>query len=190
MKCYSKKGQIGMMEMIMVMVVVMVLLVVGLVFYFKFSISSMEETGERISEDKSAVVISTISNLPEVECTFLGARTSKACIDTVKLLALSIKESKGDGEAAFVTHRRHYSNLLGPMTIVFEQIYPSTEDKECDATEFSKPDYPGSWECGKWTIYDNPKKGVEDPTFITIPVALYYPSTSMYTFGQMKVFLY
>jgi len=190
-KCFFKKGQIGMIEMIMVMVVVMVLLIIGLVFYFKFSISSIEQKGERISEDKAAVIISTVSQLPEIECTYLGSRTSKACADTIKLLALSIKDKKGN--PGYVEHRRHYSNLYGYMKIVFEQIYPEAKEEECDPNvHFSNPSYPeimGEMGCDKWVIYDNPKPGV-DPTFRTMPLALYYPSKNLYTLGQMKIYLY
>lgn len=189
-KWSSKKAQIGMIEMIMVMVVVMVLLVIGLVFYFKFSISSIEKTGERISEDKAAVLISTVAQLPEIECTFLGSRTSKACADTIKLLALSTKDKKTSPD--YEEHRKHYSNLFGYMTITFEQLYPEAEDKECDPQTFQKPEYPQLEEkmgCNKWTVYNNPKQGVE-PTFRTMPVALYYPSKSVYTFGNLIIYLY
>lgn len=180
---WSSKAQIGMVEMIMVMVVVMVLIIIGLIFYFKFSISHVEEVGERISEDKAAVIMSTVSQLPEVECTYLGGRKSKACADTLKLLALSIKDKEKDKE-----HRRHYSNLYGYMTIIFEQLYPKSET-ECNE-KFSNPDYPETppVSCGKWTIYDNPKQG--ESTFRTMPIALYYPSIDSYTFGQLKIYFY
>ena len=191
-KLYTK-GQIGMMEMIMVMVVIMILLVIGMVFYFKFSISSTEERAERITEEKAAVIISTIAQLPEIECSDMGSRTT-ACVDTVKLLALSEKDKKGHPD--FVEHRVHYSNLFGLVTIKFEQLYPQTSGKECDDTIFKLPDYPEippeELSCGNWTIYDNPKQGadIEYTPFRTMPVALYYPTRNMYALGQMKVYFY
>ena len=179
-----------MMEMIMVMAVVMILLIIGLVFYFKFSISSIEKKGEKISEDKAAVILSTVSQMPEIECTYLGSRTSKACADTIKLLALSINDKQGN--PGYVEHRRHYSNLYGHMKIVFEQIYPPAKDEECTHEIFAPQTYPeiaGEMSCNKWVIYDNPKTGV-DPVFSTMPLALYYPSKHVYTLGQMKVYTY
>ena len=184
-KC-SSKGQIGMIEMIMVLVVIMVIIVIGMVFYFKFSISSMEQLGAKISEDRAAVMMLTIIKLPELECTYLGSRTSKSCIDTIKLLALSTKDKKEN--IHYTEHRRHYSNLLGYMTITFEQLYPETDLEECTPQIFAKPSYPDN-SCGKWVIYDNPKKGV-DPEFRTMPITLYYPSTGVYAFGQMKIYFY
>lgn len=187
---WFSKGQIGMMEMIMVMVVVMVLLAVGLVFYFKFSISSLQEKGEDISEDKAAVIVSTVFQLPEIECTYLGSRVSNACVDTLKLLILSTKDKKENPD--FIEHRRHYSGLYGYKTIVFEQLYPEAKEEDCTVEIFANPNYPElgrEMSCGKWTIYDNPKQGVE-PTFRTMPIALYYPSKNVYAFGLMKIYNY
>ena len=91
---WSSKAQIGMMEMIMVMVVITILLVIGMVFYFKFSASSIEKTGETITEETAAVIVSTIVQLPEIECSYLGSRSTKTCADTIKLLALSEKDKE------------------------------------------------------------------------------------------------
>ena len=192
MKWYSK-GQIGMIEMIMVMIVIMVLLVIGIVFYFKFSSAHIEKVGEQISEDKAAVIISTIAQLPEVECSYLGSRTTKACIDTVKLLALSTKEKLPSSSPGFIEHRKHYSNLFKYATIKFEQLYPKASEDECNHDKYSNPDYPELYptepSCGSWTIYDNPKQGA-NPFFRTMPVTLYYPSKGLYSFGQLKIFFY
>ncbi len=188
-KYSSRKAQIGMIEMIMVMVVVMVIIIIGMVFYFKFSSSSMEKTKERISEDKAAVIISSVAQLPEIECSYLGGRQTSGCIDTIKLLSLSMKDKEGNPD--YVEHRRHYSDLFGYMTISVEQIYPKTNGKECTMEVFGLQSYPEAppTGCGKWTIYNNPRKGVE-PVFRTMPVALYYPTNKAYTLGQLKVFIY
>lgn len=184
---WSSKGQIGMMEMIMVTIIVTILIIIGMVFYFKFSASSIEKTGERISEDKAAVITATITQLPEIECTYLGSRTAKACADTIKLLALSTKDSLPNTDPEFIEHRRHYSNLLGPMIIKFEQLYPETTGTECTQIPAETP--PDILSCGNWTIYDNPKANIE-PVFRTMPIALYYPTKGMYSFGQLKVYIY
>lgn len=188
-KSCSKKAQIGMIEMIMVMVVVMIIIIIGLVFYFRFSGSSMEKTQQRISEDRAAVIISSVSQLPELECSYLGGRLTRACADTIKLLALSMKDKEGNPD--YVEHRRHYSDLFGYMTITVEQLYPKPNGKECAIEVFSNPNYPETPPvgCGNWTIYNNPRKGVE-PLFRTMPIALYYPSNDVYTLGQLKVFIY
>lgn len=219
MKWSSKKGQIGMIEMIMVMVVVMILLVIGMVFYFKFSAAHTEKVGEKVSEERASVIVSTIVQLPEIECTYLGSRTSKACADVLKLLALSEKDGEMD-----IEHRRHYSNLFGYMTIKFEQLCPPTTGKECSSGNpklFMNPGYPeipsgdiscgtypeippAEMSCGTWTIYDNPRKGaiMGETPFRSMPIALYYPialnvfdpekgwSEEMYAFGQLKIYIY
>ena len=191
---WSSKGQIGMIEMIMVMLVIMILLVVAIVFYFKFSASHIENVGDQITEDKTAVIISTIAQLPEVECSHLGSRTTKSCIDTLKLLSLSLKEKLRSSDPGFIEHRRHYSNLFGYMTITFEQLYPVPETDECDNEIFSVSTYPetnpNKPSCGKWVIYDNPPKDDAESIFRTMPVTLYYPSKGMNSFGQVKVYLY
>lgn len=188
-KYFSKKAQIGMIEMIMVMIVVVVIIVIGMVFYFKFSGSSMEKTQERITEDKAAIIVSSVAQLPEIECSYLGGRETSGCVDTLKLLALSMKDEEGHPD--FVEHRRHYSDIFGYMIISVEQIYPKAEDKECTEDIYSLPSYPEAPPvgCGNWTIYDNPRKGV-DPVFRTMPVALYYPTSKAYTLGELKVFIY
>jgi len=191
---WSSKAQIGMMEMIMVMVVITILLVIGMVFYFKFSASSIEKTGETITEETAAVIVSTIVQLPEIECSYLGSRSTKTCADTIKLLALSEKDKETN--SGFIEHRRHYSNLFGYMTIKFEQLYPEPIDVECDDETFMDQEnfinqgMPTS--CKTWTIYNNPKKGanVEETPFRTMPIALYYPPSGIYTFGQLKIYMY
>lgn len=194
-KSFFKKAQIGMIEMIMVMVVVVVIIVIGMVFYFRFSASHMEKTGERISEDKAAVIISSVAQLPEVECSYLGGRLSRACVDTVKLLTLSMKDNKetADSEEEYVQHRKHYSDLFGYMVIQAEQLYPKTNGKECTTTIFNNDAYPEipptPTSCGNWTLYNNPKKGAE-PIIRTMPIALYYPTNRAYTLGQLKVSIY
>lgn len=189
MKYCSKKAQIGMIEMIMVMVVVMIIIIIGMVFYFRFSGSSMEKTQERITEDKAAVIISSVAQLPEIECSYLGGRETSGCVDTIKLLALSMKDKEGNPD--FVEHRKHYSDLFSYMIISVEQIYPKANDKECTEGIYSNPAYPETPPvgCGNWTLYNNPKKGVE-PMFRTMPVALYYPINKAYTLGQLKVYIY
>lgn len=189
MKYYSKKAQIGMIEMIMVMVVVMIIIIISMVFYFKFSGSSIENTQERISEDKAAVIISSVAQLPEIECSYLGGRGTSGCIDTIKLLSLSMKDNKDN--PGFVEHRKHYSDLFGYMIITVEQLYPKTNGKECIEGIYSNPAYPETppTGCGNWTIYNNPKKGAE-PVFRTMPIALYYPTNRVYTLGQLKVSIY
>ncbi|MBM3199880.1 hypothetical protein FJZ53_02995 [Candidatus Woesearchaeota archaeon] len=189
MKSCFKKAQIGMIEMIMVMIVVVVIIVIGMVFYFKFSGSSMEKTQERISEDKAAVIISSVAQLPEIECSHLKGRGAKGCVDTLKLLVLSMKDKEGNPD--FVEHRRHYSDLFGYMVISVEQLHPQTSGKECDISIFGLPDYPEAPPigCGNWTIYNNPKKGAGS-VFRTMPVALYYPTNRAYTLGQLKVTIY
>ncbi len=189
MKYCSKKAQIGMIEMIMVMVVVMIIIIIGMVFYFRFSASSMEKTKERISETKSAVIISSVAQLPEIECSYLGGRTTRACVDTIKLLSLSMKDKEGNPD--FAEHRKHYSDLFSYMVISVEQLYPKTNGKECTIDVFGLQSYPEAppTGCGNWTIYNNPRKGVE-PVFDVMPIALYYPSNKAYTIGQLKVFMY
>lgn len=174
--------------MIMVMIVITVLIIIGMVLYFRLSGSGIEKEQERISEDKAAIILATIAQLPEVECSYLGGRASKSCVDTLKLLSLSIKDQAND-----VQHRKHYADLLGYMTITFEQLYPEAEEKDCTATVFSSVEYPetlpAKMSCSRWTIYSNPKKGAE-PTFRTMPIALYYPTDGVYTFGQLKIYVY
>jgi len=181
----SKNAQIGMMEMIMVLVVIMVLLIIGLLFYSKFSTKSLQQTGERIDEDKAAVIISTINKLPEVECTELGGAGSRACVDTLKLFVLSTKERLKDE-----THRKHYADTLGYKAVVFEQLYPVAENKDCsDPSIFQAIEYPEAppTGCRYWTIYNNTKPG--DKVFRDMPVALYYPTTGAYTIGRVLVYM-
>src|SRR3989344_6674477 len=84
LKSINKKGDMQMMETLMVALVFMVVLVVALGFYFKFSLENTEEAGQDACFISNTVLLSSITSMPEIQCSVNGKR--EACIDTSKLL--------------------------------------------------------------------------------------------------------
>jgi hypothetical protein len=160
----SSKGQVGLMETMIVVVVFVIILVVALGFYFKFSMSELEETGQEVCLVSNTVLLSSIAAMPEVECSVNG--NTLDCVDTSKLLVFDPAREYGD-----------YFNKVCDQNVYFEVVYPTPEEGEC--TQNSYPD------CSEFVFYQSDPDAVGQR--IGTPVSLYYPIEDKYIVGRLVV---
>ncbi len=152
------------METLIVVVVFVIILVVALAFYFKFSMSELEETGQEVCMVSNTVLLSSITAMPEVECSVNG--NSLDCIDTSKLLVFNPEREYGS-----------YFKKICDQNVYFEVVYPVGEEGIC--TQNTYPD------CSEFTFYESDPDGVG--IRITTPVSLYYPMEDKYIVGKLVV---
>lgn len=172
---YSKKSQIGLIEMIMVILVVLVLLSVAIFFYYKLFISKIEATSQELSIQEADILLSSIASMPELQCSF--RTTTKPCIDTLKLIV---------NNQFTQDNMDYYASLFGFKTIKIKQIYPQSTNAECTLTNYNSFSYPQN--CNTWIIYNNPKQG--DKLSVSTPISLYFPTTKEYKAGKLFVEVY
>lgn len=179
---FSKKGDVGMLEMFMIIFVLFIILGLGMYYFYKFSLSSIEDTGRDVCMQTSSQQLSSIINLPETICSIQGH--SKPCVDVTKLMAF-----KGS------TSVKAFARGVCKKSITFVQAYPAvrneTRDVECDEQKFRSPDFPAN--CGKWTIYDvdeKTKKEARSRPVIETPVSLYFPTLKEFRIGKLQLRMY
>ena len=154
-----------MMETLMVAVVFMVVLIIALAFYFKFSLDSIEESGEEACLVSNTVLLVSVSSVPEIQCSINGK--TENCIDTSKLIVFDPSRVYG---SMFTTNC--------DQKVYFEQIYPEPENGTCDQNNY--PD------CGIFEFYD-PDVSYSSSIKISTPTSLYFPLTEEYKFGKVVI---
>nr|MBI4156391.1 hypothetical protein [Candidatus Woesearchaeota archaeon] len=112
---YSKKGQVGMIEMIMVLVVVILILVIGIFYYYRFYLAEIGKTESGLNDIDRDILLASILTMPEIECSFNGIEQN--CIDMNKVKTDKINENKG-----------LYFSRLGFRNITIMDVYPGTEE--------------------------------------------------------------
>lgn len=172
----SSKGQAGIMQLILIIFILFIVIGVGMFYFYKFSISSVQQTAEDVCMQSTTEQLSSVLNMPEIKCSF--QTVSKECVDIVKLISFietGLNQKLGEG----MCHK----------SVVFEKVYPLGYDEEieCDINNWR------SDECGKWVVYEPADRIKERSTTVSIletPVSLYNPLTRKYTIGKLKLGLY
>jgi hypothetical protein len=112
-----KKGQTQMLETFMVLIVVVIIISIGIYFFYSSVMSGTAETAKDICKMKVTDMLTILTSMPEIQCSFQGATTA-GCIDVVKMQAaittgvLSKRLSKGCKK-----------------TVILEQFYPESNEK-------------------------------------------------------------
>ena len=167
-----KKGATDMIETIMVLVVVIMLIIIGIVFYFKTTAASIEQTGVEICQLSGNDLLVAVTALPEIQCSIGGA--SKDCIDLEKVAAFQelLKDSK-----ARAGYESYFTGSC-PKKVRIDLVYPAPETSgECQAgQEVGK--------CKTWTVF-KPKKETKNKQMISTPVSVY--SMGRHYIGRLVV---
>ncbi len=170
----STKGQIEMHETILVLFVISVIIVLLIFVYYRYTISSIEATGEELSEQEALVQLSFITKYPELRC------TNENCIDMLK--AFSFKQVS-------LSNKDYYLRTFGKKRITIEQIYPEPKTtEECNPSKFNQFDYPNN--CKYWVIYEEIPASYSSKQKTSIPISLYFPEIDQYRLGRLNIEVY
>ncbi len=84
----SRNGQMKMGESIAILIIFMFLVVFGLIFYVRFSLSSLDKKSAEKAELLAIQAVQKVQALPEFQCSVRG-KVEFHCIDMLKLDAFS-----------------------------------------------------------------------------------------------------
>lgn len=82
----SKKAQIGMQETILVIFIFLIILMIGMIFFFQFSMKSIENDIDQYNDFRFKQLIDVIPNMAELKYSKLGIE-DVYCIDLLKARA-------------------------------------------------------------------------------------------------------
>jgi hypothetical protein len=166
LKMKSKKAQIRMSETIAVIFIFFVLIAFGLIFYFKYSETTLDKQNEELFAQRAIDTTTKTLFLPELSCTSGESEIEIFCIDLMKLRAAPdvLKRNLAD----------YYFEIFSFANITVHQIYPTTE---------------------KWTIYEKVKPNSTQSKLTPFVVVLKDEQEGIagqpkYAFGYVDVQVY
>jgi hypothetical protein len=170
----TKHGQVQINETMLVLFAIVLIIIVGIFVYYRFSLQRIEIIKDELTEQEASVLLSSISNSPEIQC------TQSNCIDTSKLIPFTQLSKE---QAAY------YALGLGKKRITINQVYPVVEaDAHCDISRYNQYEYPSN--CNHWIIYDyNPSQST-NMIKISTPISLYYPALDIMGIGRLEIGIY
>lgn len=93
----NKKAQIGIQETILVIFVFLIILMIGMIFFFQFSMKSIQNDIDQYNEFRFKQLIDVIPNMAELKYSKLGVE-DVYCIDFLKARAFSESNSYDFGK--------------------------------------------------------------------------------------------
>lgn len=155
-----KKAQIHMTETIAVLFVFFILVVFGLVFFYKYQQSSLEEKQDELLATKAMDTTLKSLFLPELACTRGEAELEENCLDVMKLnyVGTIFKEYDSD-----------YFSLFSYARITIQQVYPTPRT---------------------WIVYDHPQKEWKNKEQSLFSIALRDDRSNSYGFGYIQTEVY
>src|SRR3989338_5778396 len=92
---HTRNGQVRMTETIAVLFIFFVLLLFGMIFYYRYQSTAIQEKKEELLAERAMGTTLRVLFLPELMCTQFTAEPIDNCIDGLKLQQLKLNE---DGE--------------------------------------------------------------------------------------------
>jgi heme/copper-type cytochrome/quinol oxidase subunit 2 len=158
-----KKSQLKIGESIAVLFIFFVLVVMGVIFWSKYSQSSVAQRIEEDALSKSIKISQIVSYIPELQCSTQEVIKFN-CFDTLKIEKMSDIMSNSDAKL-------YYFDTLSFSNITVVSIYPDSES---------------------FNVYDRPYfvNGTHSYRVTQVPIAVYNPETGKYGFGYIDVRVY
>jgi hypothetical protein len=166
-----KKGELEMQETIMVVLIFVILMIGGMIFYYKFEMSSIEQDYQDNLQIKFQALRDVFPNVAELKCSVRGA--SEDCIDVYKVLVFN---------GMFNVDKDRYIKRYGFMNITLSEVYPEENSKECKIGDFK--------DCGFWQVYEHLPADTNQRRVLETPVSLYDPSEESYSVGVLRIYDY
>ena len=157
-----KKSQIKIGESVAVLLIFFVLVIMGIVFWSRYSQTSIRAQQETDILSNAIQVAQTTTFLPELQCSTLEV-IKFSCFDVYKIIAL--KELLAEDSNS----TQHYFDSFGFANITVYSIYPGTES---------------------WNIYDFTGGNISGYVTTQVPIAIYDPLNLKFAFGYVNVVAY
>ncbi|MBW3022550.1 hypothetical protein KY308_00410, partial [Candidatus Woesearchaeota archaeon] len=121
-----KKSQIKIGETVAVLFIFFVLIIMGIIFWSRYSQSSLREQQEVDILSQAIKVAQTASFLPELQCSTLEV-IKFSCFDLYKIQAMQFILNDNSNPAETEAARQHYFDSFGYANITVYSIYPESE---------------------------------------------------------------
>ena len=156
-----KKSQIKMGESVAVLFIFFILVIMGIVFWSRYSQTTIREQQETDILSRAIKIAQTVSFLPELQCSTLEV-IKFSCFDLYKIEAMKTIMEGADA-------RQYYFDSFSFANITVYSIYPEREE---------------------WNVYDFTGGNISGYVTTQIPVAIYNPVTMKFSFGYVNVAAY
>lgn len=168
MQLFSKKGQLETQQTIMVVFVVILLILLGLILFYRYLLSDIDNQNKEYEKDKFNTLMYTFSLSPEVVCSSYGVG-DELCLDSTKMLAFNTLSLKDN----------YYKEQYGYRNISVRLLYPYENGNICSANNV---------ECGVWEIYSNVPETYDYLKIVRrTPVSVYLSEKDEYGIGEMTI---
>jgi hypothetical protein len=170
----KKKGELQTMETIMVVFILVVMILIGLVFFYKFTQSSIEGDYEDNQLIRFKAMMATFPEVGEIKCSINGNVDN--CVDAYKMISV----------ATLYRANPNYKNYLieryGFMDITVGLVYPYESDENCTSQRLEG--------CGVWKVYSHVPAEYERRNIVSTPISVYLPEEATYGIGVMNITRY
>ena len=168
-----KKSQLKIGESIAVLFIFFVLVILGIIFWSKYSQSSIAAMTDEESLTKAVKISQIVSYLPELQCSTQEVIKFN-CFDTIKInkmAELFMAGQDASEQAAADKAKLHYFDTLSFSNITVVSIYPQKRS---------------------YNVYDKPYATDGSNSYRTtqVPIAIYDPINATYSFGYLDVRVY
>ena len=167
---YSTKGQIQIIETILVLFIFLLILVFGIYMYYQYAFSDVQEESSKLSEQQATTLVSSITNLPELSCTY-----EKDCVDIIKLLNFKF---------IYNQNKAHYATFFKNKKISIQQIYPEITQDNCQFQNI----FP--IQCEEIIIHQSIPKSYTSKSIVSLPTLINYPTQDKNALGKVIIEVY
>ena len=143
----NKLGQMKIQQMAFMLIAVTIFLVMAGMFILMIRFSSLQDSAELLEERNALLLVSKISDSPELGCGNAFGAAKSNCIDTDKVMALK-------------NRLENYDGFWGIDGLEIRWVYP----EHMGTGECSAENYP---ECGKITLLA-PGEGIGKENFVSL----------------------
>jgi hypothetical protein len=137
------RGQMKIQQMAFVLVALMVFFAMVALFYFSFSLGSLEKGAQSLQQDEAKELVRKMASTSEFAFT---SKDCSNCIDMVKVLVLKDRGS--------------YEDFWNLDFLQIKKVHPSSNEIECE-----KSNYP---DCNTITIIPNEEIGSPPSAFVSL----------------------
>lgn len=160
-----------MTETLIVLLIFFIIMFAGIYIYFTYTKSSIETSQEETTKIDTSVLLTTIKSMPEFSC------SNKPCIDIIKLIAF---------QDLYQKNKIYYQQLFGKKKIEILNIYPETQQSECNKNIFNDISFPKN--CNHYSLYNFQE--TENKKILSSPISLYNPIQDTNTIGKILITIY
>ena len=170
----KRKGQLQIQETLIVIFILVIIILVGLVVFYKFSASSLEQESEENKILRYNALLATLPESGEIKCSMYGLEDN--CIDTYRVMVVNTLYHIDPNYKNYLFERYGFADIR------LKVLYPYENKNVCKSNNQK--------DCGVWEFYSHIPADYSGELIINTPVSLYLPGEEMYVIGELEIVRY